>query len=922
MPDWVPDWVNETRKFLSDLKLDPAREYELAEEVGQHLRDRYEELLAQGVGEPEARRAVLEELGDHKLASALKPVIRHRPQTPALGSGGDEGFLAALRRDLWYGARLLRLNPTFAAIAILSLALAVGANTAIFQLIDAVQLRLLPVKSPKELANVKVVYAPHGRTGNFRVPFSQLTSGLYRGIRDEQQAFTSFAGWGAQSLNLRQGGEARYAEGMWVTGNFFDTLGVQPALGRFLVLADDQPGCGTGAVVLSHSFWQRDYGGRDSVVGEKIMLEGHPFEIVGVAAPGFFGVEVGRNFDVAVPVCAEPVLAGEDSVYVSKDGWFLAGIGRLKPGWTLERASAQLAAISPAILAATLPSNFDETDKKDYLQFKFGAVPIGTGLSQLREEYERPLWFLMYIAGLVLLIACANLANLMVARASARQREMAIRLAMGASRGRLVRQLLAESMLIATTGALLGATLAQALSRVMVRMLSTRGNQLFVDLTPDWRVLLFTMCLAVLTCLLFGLTPALQVARTAPGEVMKAGATGTSSTPARLGFRRVLVVSQVALSLVLVVGALLFVRTLQNLLHVDAGFSQDHIVIAGMDLTATNMPAAQRNAFKRDMVEQIRNIPGVSKAASTQIVPLSGNMWNDNVSIPGSGVQRNIANFNLVSPEYFKTMDTPLIAGRDFNEGDTPSTPKVAIVTETFVRKFLKGENPVGTVFTVRPGGDKPGQYQIVGLVRDVKYGNLREQFSPIVFLAESQDDKPQLGMRVVIRTDAPFEAVTSAVKRIAAKADPAIVLNFRVFGTMVRERLLRERVMANLSGFFGGLAAVLAMVGLYGVVTYMVMRRRNEIGVRMALGANRSNILRMIMAEAGKLLVIGVAVGAALSIAAAGAAQALLYGLKPRDPITVISAAVVLGAVALLASFIPAVRAARLEPMVVLREE
>jgi predicted permease len=918
----MPDWVSETRRFLSELKLDAAREHELAEELGQHLNDRYEELLAQGASEQEARRTVLEELSDDKLTAGLKPVITPGRETPALGATRDEGLLPALGRDIRHGARLLRLNPMFAAIAILSLALAVGANTAIFQLIDAVQLRLLPVQDPKALANVKVVYAPNGRTGSFRGSFPQLTNGLYEQLRDEQQGFTSLAAWGGQTLNLRQGGEARFAEGMWVSGNFFQTLGLRPTLGRLIAPADDYRGCGTGGAVLSYGFWQSEYGGRDSVIGEKIMLEGHPFEILGVTPPGFYGIDVGRTFDVALPVCAEPVVAGEDSIYGKRDGWFLTGIGRLKTGWTPERASAQLAAISPAILQATLPTNYDETDKKDYLQFRFGAVPASAGLSRLRQDYEGPLWFLMGIAGLVLLIACANLANLMIARASARQREMAIRLAMGASPGRLIRQLLAESMLIATAGALLGALLAQALSRVMVFMLSTDRNPLSLDLVPDWRLFLFTACLAVVTCLLFGLMPALQVSRTAPGEVMKAGATGVSSTPARFGFRRALVASQVALSLVLVVGALLFVRTLENLLNVDAGFSQKNILIAHIDMSPTNMPVAQRRAFKQQILDEIRHIPGVDSSASAHIVPLGGNGWNDNLSIPGSDIRRMVANFNEVSEGYFKTMQTPLLAGRDFNEQDTATAPKVAIVTETFVRKFLKGADPIGTTFVVGQGADKPGQYQIVGLVRDVKYQALREEFSPLVFLAESQDPKPDLALHVMIRTEAPLETVSSAVKQIAARADPALVLAFRVLGTMIREKLLRERVMASLSTFFGTLAALLAMVGLYGVVSYMVMRRRNEIGVRMALGANRSDILRMIMAEAGKLLAIGVVMGAALSMAAATAANALLYGLKPRDPITLVSAAVALGAVALLASFIPAVRAARLEPMTALREE
>ena len=920
----MPDWGTEIRLRVEGLKLEPAREAEIVEELSQHLNDRYEELLAGGASAEQAYRSVMEELDSRRLAAELQPRLRPAPRPVVLGQDEPGKPLAGLWRDLCYGARLLRLNPGFALVAILSLALGIGANTAIFQLLDAVRLRTLPVRDPQELANIPVVYHPNGRTGSFSSSNPQLTNAVWERLRDQQQAFLSIGAWSAQRLNLSQGGEARYANALWVSGNFFETLGVRPVLGRLLSPADDHPGCGSSGVVISDSFWQREFGGGASVLGQKIALEGHPFEVVGVTPASFFGVEVGNNFDVALPICAEPTVAGErQSALRNPQGWWLAAIGRLRPGWTMERASAHLAAISPGIFEATAPAEYDPTDRKNYLGFKLGALPAASGLSELRREYESPLWLLMGISGWVLLIACANLANLMVARATARQREMAVRLALGASPGRLVRQLLAESLLLAVVGALCGAGLAQALSRLLVSFLSAQNSHLFIDLTPDWRVLGFTAGLAILTCLLFGLTPAIQGARTSPGEAMKATGRATTAGRGHFAVRRGLVVSQIALSLVLLVGALLFVRTLRNLVTLDAGFQREHILINDIDLSPLRLPAATRVAYKQELLARTRTIPGVISAASVRVVPVSGNGWNDNISIPGTTVQRKIADFNRVSPGYFRTVGTPLLAGRDFDDRDTAASPRVAIVTEKFVNKFLAGTNPIGRTFgVVQQGGKVDRIYQIVGLVRDTKYNDLREEFMPIVFVAEAQDDSPDLEAQFMIRSDAPLTEIIPAVKRTMAEMDPAMVLNFSVFDTVIRAGLLRERLMATLSGFFGFLAAILAMIGLYGVISYTVVRRRNEIGIRMALGADRSNIVGMIMREAGALLGIGLALGTGLALIAGGAASTLLFGLRASDPWTLMLAATSLAAVAAGASFLPAQRASTLDPMQALREE
>ena len=918
----MPDWKHDIAGYLRQLNLDAPREAEIVEEISQHLNDRYEELLSSGRSEAEARQAALAELSGGAFTARLRPLLRSARAVEPLAAGEPAGLLSGLGKDLRFALRQLRLSPGFAIVAILSLALGIGANTAIFQLLDAVRLRTLPVKDPQQLATVRFTYAPHGRSGTFHGTFANLTISQWEQIQAQQQGFSSIAAWSGTEFNLNASGQARFVPALYVSGNFFQTLGVGAAAGRLLEPADDQRGCGAGAAVLSYSFWQREFGGQASALGRTLSLSGQTFQIVGVTDSSFYGVQVGRTFDVALPLCAERLIDGESAIYNNPMGWWLSAIGRLKLGWTVERASAQLAAISPGLVQATVPPKYDAQTRKDYLEMRLGAEPGATGVSQLRKEYSTPLWLLMGIAGVVLLIACANLANLMLARAAARQREMAVRLALGASRSRLIHQMLTESFLLAVLGAAAGGLLAQALSRTLVAFLTQQNSSpIFMDLGLDWHVLAFTSGLAILTCILFGLTPALQASGTAPGEVMKATSRAVTSGPRRFGLRRALVVSQVALSLVLVVAAVLFVRTFSNLVNLDAGFQQDHLLLADIDYSTLKLPKERRVSYKLDLLAQIRAIPGVQGAAALQIVPLGGRFWNDNIEISGSG-KKGVPFFNQVTPGFFRTMGTPLIAGRDFQETDDASAPRVAIVNQEFARKFLDGANPVGRTFKMVPDDGKPQQLQIIGLVGNTKYGDLRESDSPLVYLAEAQTAQPDMEAQIVIRSDTDLESLTTAVKRVVAQASPEAVLDFAVFRTAVREGLLRERLMATLSGFFGGLAALLAVIGLYGVISYMVVRRRNEIGIRMALGAGRGQIVAMVMGEAGILLGIGVAIGAALSLAAGSAMRTLLFGITPHDPITLVLAIAGLAAVAALASLLPAQRAATLDPMVALRDE
>jgi predicted permease len=833
------------------------------------------------------------------------------------------GQLGNLRQDLRFGTRQLRLNPGFTAVAVLSLALGVGCNTAIFQLLDAVRIRSLPVANPQELAYLDFVKGSM-RSGNFTTRSARITYVQWEQIRNHQEPFTGAMVWSAARFNLAAGGEARYAEGMYVSAEFFRVLGVQPVLGRGFEAEDDQPGCGTPGAVVSYAFWQRELGGDPNAPGRNLSLDGHAFRVIGVTPASFFGVEVGHRYDVAIPLCADALLSedGKGRAPVRRD-WWLSAMGRLKPGWTSQRATTYLQTVSPAIMEATLPPTYRPDEARKYLGNKLEATTGATGVSGLRREYESPLWLLLATTGLVLLIACANLANLLLARASVREREIALRQAIGASRGRLIAQLLSESLLLAVLGALLGAVMAQALSRGLVAFLSTAGSPIFVGLGIDVRVLGFTAAIAAATCLLFGLLPALRATRIAPSAAMRAGGRGMSAGRERFSLRRVLVTGQVALSLVLLLGALLFVRSLQKLLSVNPGFRPEGIVAVDLDLRQPHYAEERLPVVYRSLLDRLAAQPGVLAAAQVMMTPVSGSGWNDMVRAEGSNEASKESYFNRVGPGYFQTMGTALIAGREFDDRDTTRSPKVAIVNETFVKRFFGGGNPLGRVFRVQgPAGKADPMYQIAGIVRNTKYYELREDFLPIAFLPTGQEDHPGAGATYVLRTSAPLGDLFHGVKSAIGKVHPGIVIQFTVMTAQIQESLMRDRLMAALAGAFGFLAAVLATLGLYGVIAYTVARRRNEIGVRMALGADRGRVVRLVLREAALLLAVGLAIGTGLAIWAGRAADAMLFGLKATDPITFAAAIALLAAVALIASYAPARRASRVEPMQALREE
>ena len=904
----LPEWIRRLRRFFRREDWEAER----AREIAAHLKIAADENATRGMAPREAHEAAQRKFGNVTL---VREEIYHM---------NSLGIFETLWQDVNYALRLLRRNPGFAAAAILSLALGIGANTGLFELLNAVRLRTLPVKNPQELAHVMIDHR-NGSTGEFRSRYPEMTNPQWELVRARQQGFSGIAGWAPRRLNIAPRGEVRNIEGLFVSGEFFPVLGTEALMGRLFTPRDDHRGCGASSgAVISYAFWQREFGGAADALGRRITLEGQSFEVVGITPATFYGVEVGRNFDVAVPLCAEPLLEGEDSMYDRRDGWWLSLIGRLKPGWTPAQAGAQLRAISPDLFKDTLPKTFDPDDAKHYLGYQLGAFPADTGISRLRTQYENPLWLLLGLAGLVLLIACANLANLMLARATTREREMGVRLVVGASRGRLLRQMLAESLLLAVMGAALGAWLARGVSRFLVAFLSTSRNPLFMDLGADWRVFGFTAALAVFTCLLFGLTPALRATALAPADALRGAGRGTTPGRERFGLRRALVATQVALTLVLLASALLFSRSLRNLLTVDTGFQQSGLLIAEFDTTPLKIPPDERIAYRQRLLERIRAVPGVTSAAETMVIPLSGSIWNRTVEskLPVAK-DKTTAEITWVSQGYFRTLGTPLLAGRDFDPRDAAGAPKVAIVNQAFARTFLGVDNPVGKTFQFKVETGQPEPiYEVIGLVRDSKYAELREDDPRIAYFPVAQEDTPGLDGTFLIRSALPLGSLRAAVKNAFAEASPEIQLSFQVMHTMIEESLLRERLMAVLSGFFGVLAGALATIGLYGVISYMVAQRRGEIGIRMALGANRGRIVAMIIREAAVLVGVGLVVGTALTLAAVRTVGSLLFGLRPEDPPTLLLAASLVIGVGAAASYVPAFRASRLDPTDALRAE
>jgi predicted permease len=881
-------------------------ERRLDTELRFHFESRVADRMRTGLSEPEARRQTRLEFGN---LEEVKEECRDARGT---------AFVESTAADLRYAFRTLRKSPVFTLAAIGTLALGIGANTAIFQLIDTVFLRSLPVPGPHRLATIAI----HG--GNLGFGLSRdpmrLTWPLFDGIRDHQQGLSGVFAWSMEKLRVGRAPDTRELPMMYASGDFFSTLQIPPVAGRLFDRSDDQPGCASPGVVLSDSFWRSEFGGQPSAVGSRIVVQDIPLPIVGVAPPGFTGLEVGNKFDFALPLCAKTFVHHGDKYYQRSDVFWLNVMGRLKPGWTRERAEQQLEAISPELFTATAPAGYSTESIERFKKLRLAASPGGTGVSWFRFEYRTSLWLLLAITGLVLLIACANLANLMLARASARRREFAVRLALGATRLRLLRQALPETILLATAGAALGFGLARILSRAIVLSLGTEQNPLHLDLTPDWRMLAFTTAVALATCLIFGLVPALRSLSSDPGETVKAGGRGLTADRKRFSFQRSLIVLQISISLVLVVGAFLLVRSFRNLITLDPGFREKGILVAAFDMSRMHIPPERIKPLVQSLIEEVRAIPQVEAAAATTNIVLNGGSWTLGVQ---AGAVQDGSKFTWVSPGYFNTVQTPILAGRDLTADDSENSTKVVIVNQTFARRLFPGVDPIGKTFR---SGQEPGypeaEYQIVAVCRDTRYSDLRNDPPPQSYAPITQHPSYGPWAALYVRSSFPLAALSSDIKRRIAQSRPGIGMEFRVFETEIRNGLIRERLIAALSGFFGALAVLLATIGLYSVVAYMVVSRRNEIGIRMALGASRAQVVALFMREAATLAALGVAIGLTASLLLARAATSLLFGLTPHDSPTYLSAAALLAAVAALGSYIPAHRAARQDPMTALRYE
>jgi predicted permease len=889
-----------------------SREDDLREELESHLRMAREDGLQRGMTGNDAAVAARRELGNlSQIQEATREVWGRR-------------WLERAVQDVRYAFRMFAGNRSFALVAIVSLALGIGANTALFQMVNAVRLQALPVADPASLAEIRIDDMS-GARGSFQTWHPAVTNPIWEAIRDRQAAFSGIFAWSGTTFNLADGGEMRLASGLWVSGSFFEVLGVRPALGRVLTPADDRRGCAAQAV-LSYAFWNRAYGGQPGVLGQTLMVNGKPVEIIGVTAAGFEGMGIGRSFDLALPVCADAPLSdnGKGRMAAGTE-WWLSVFGRLKPGWTVDRASAHLATISPALFEATLPPEYPSESVGRYKTFTLQAVEGSAGLSQVREAYGTPLLLLLETAGVVLLIACANLANLLLARATARQREIAIRLGLGASRGRVIRQLITESLLLAMIGAACGLLLARWLSPLLVSFLNTSGTggqQVTLPLDIDWRAGGFAAGLAAVTCLLFGAVPAFRATSVSPNSIMRSSSRSTTAGREVLGLRRSLVVVQIALSVVLLFGSLLFARTLRNLSQVDVGFRTQGLVISTVSLRRVDVTPERKDALRRVVIDRIRAIPGVQSAATVRIPPMSGNSASNDVWPEGERARRQDSRFNTVGRGYFATLGLPMVAGRDFDEDYPPGSILRAIVNEAFVSAIMNGRSPIGARFTRQATPTVPEQtFEIVGVVQNTKYSNLREPLRPIAFLADAQAPQGPFA-RVMLRTPLPPEAVTGAITRAVADIDPKIGVSYSVLSTDLRNALLTERLLATLSSGFGLLAAILTLVGLYGVVAYSVARRTNEIGVRMALGADSADILRLVLRETGIMVATGAGIGAILAVLAGRGASTLLFGVPPHDPVLLVSAVCLLSAIAVAASYAPARRATKIQPVAALRVE
>jgi putative ABC transport system permease protein len=888
-----------------------AVEREIDEELRFHFDRQVEAFQRSGLDRAEAlRRARLEFGGIDQVKEEYRDALGIR-------------MLDQLQRDLRLASRSLRATPIVTVVAILSIALGIGANTAIFSVVNSLLLKPLPVDDPSRLVLV---------TDSVPTRLRAWTSLYWDQIRQRPQLFEHAAAWSFNRFNLATGGETRFIDGLWATGSFFETMGVGAVVGRTFSGVDDQRGGGPdGAVaVISYRMWQERFGGETGVVGRALTLDGVTFTIVGVTPPDFFGPDVGRAVDVIVPLATEPLIRGRDSALDSRGRNFLSVIARLKPGESIEQATIQLRNVQEDIRAATAEDVRGASPQviERHRTETLTLLPAATGASNLRGRYQQPLIAILIVAALVLLMACVNVANLLLARSATRRHQLSVQLAIGASRWQIARQLVIESVLLSAAGAAAGMAIASWSSQALVAQISTSANAVFLDLSNDGRVLAFTLAVATAATILFGTAPAFRAFHVAPGDALKEQGR-TAATPSRgpLGW---LLVAQVALSVVLVAAAGLFVRSFISLSTRDLGFEPSRVLVVYVDPQRAAVDRSQTIPMYERIRDAVGALPNVAGAALSLTTPVGGGEFTPTVTVTGlpkREVRLDVFG-NLISPGWFKTFGTPVVAGRDFTDRDRLGAPRVAVVNEAFVQQVLGGDNPLGrtiAVFAERPNAPPP--MEIVGVVRDAVYSSVRNSAPPTWYAPLAQFDLPMFApllatTRLSVRAirGSPAALASSVVAAIAAE-NSRVTLTFRPLVDQLRAARTQERLLASLAGMFGVLAMLLAGLGLYGVTAYAVSRRRGEIGIRMALGAGPQSVVRLVLGRVTLLVGLGVAIGSAVSLWAATLVGSLVYGVHPQDLATLLSAVLALSAIGAATAWLPARRAARIDPVAVLRE-
>jgi putative ABC transport system permease protein len=914
----MSDWRLEITRRLAPLKLAPARETEIVEELVQHLEDRYRELIAGGTAEDEARRVAIEELKDEDLlASGLRRVEHETPQEPiAFGGNGAHNLLAGLWQDIRYGFRQLRRNAGFTSVAILVLSLGIGANTAMFSVVNAVLLEPLPFHDPSRLVELQETESALGKY--------PLTGPDYLDWQAQNQtlAATSLYGWPSQQ-NLSVTGEAAPATVMSTQANFFSTVGARPLLGRTFARGEDVAGRNRVAV-LSYSVWQQQFGGRRGIIGKNIELDGQSYTVVGVM-PRWF--TLGFNAQVWKPLDMSAKNLGPRGSH----RW--QGFARLKPGVTASQASADLTAI-------------EERLGKLYPADDAGVKAVVTPLQEdLRSGSRDELLILLAAVAFVLLIACANIAGLMLARATSRSYEMALRAALGANRWRLARQLLTESVLLALAGGVAALAEAYWIVRYVQSALSLPIPRLH-PIAVDFRVLFFAFAVSVLVGILFGLAPALQASDTHLAEELKSASKAIfGSSGGRQRLRDALVVGEIAVSLALLVGAGLLLRTFTRMRDADIGVERQGLLTMGLSLPAARYAnAEQRRAFLDSLLTKVRHNPGVSFAALSSEIPLEGGS-NGYITVPGNNnpaFAKQLVEWNYISQDHFQTYGTPFLRGRDFTPGDMqraaetgarlwvaftshggfkslpPGLVFPAIINGSMAQTFWPHENPIGKVFETGPIGN-----EVIGVAGDVKEWAITKEAGPEAYFPLTAALEYLGATHLAVRTSVAPLSVLGAIRHDVAALDSSLAVDHpRTMQQVVGDHMRETSLETVLLGLFAALALVLAATGIYGVMAYLVARRRREFGIRMALGAHRGDVLRLVVNRGLELILIGVAIGVAGALALTRFLSSLLYEVKATDPLTFVTVSIILTGVALLACYIPARRATRVDPMVALRYE